>query len=328
MTTHEPSPKVSVIIPTYNRAALLPRAVNSVLAQTYQDFELLIVDDCSADDTPQVIAAFTDPRIRSFRHDANRHISASLNTGIVNARGEYITFLEDDNELTPNSITCRLEALESASPDVALVYGYLDTVDDRTGERTESHRFIFEGDEGLEFSLSFRDFTGVGGILARTSIVREIGGWDERMRMAMDIFFMCNAQLKYSIIAVPEVVGIIHKEHGRPKATDWSNFDNVISDLSIFRQHFADEIERRPGLPKHLSHVVPGRFLRTKATRAAREGAVLGALRSTIQAVRTYPLSPGNLRLPIHLIKGFLFYATPLRRFRRPLQRLLGQRNR
>ena len=62
------TPKVSVIIPTYNRAALLPRAVNSVLAQTFQDYEIIIVEDCSPDNTQDVIAAFSDPRIRLIRH--------------------------------------------------------------------------------------------------------------------------------------------------------------------------------------------------------------------------------------------------------------------
>ena len=65
-------PKVSVIIPTYNRASLLPRAVNSVLAQTFDDYEIIIVDDCSTDRTQKTIRQFADPCIRSFRHEVNR----------------------------------------------------------------------------------------------------------------------------------------------------------------------------------------------------------------------------------------------------------------
>ena len=98
------NPKVSVIIPTYNRADLLPRAVNSVLSQTFSDYEIIIVDDHSPDNTQDVIAAFTDPRIRSIRHRTNRRQSAAINTGIANAMGEYIAFLDDDDEWLPNKL--------------------------------------------------------------------------------------------------------------------------------------------------------------------------------------------------------------------------------
>ena len=114
-------PKVSVIIPTYNRASLLPRAVNSVLAQTYSDYEIIVVDDCSPDNTQDVIAAFSDPRIRSFRHVTNRRQSAAINTGIANARGEYIAFLDDDDEFTPTSLADRLAVFASSPTEVALV---------------------------------------------------------------------------------------------------------------------------------------------------------------------------------------------------------------
>ena len=76
------NPRVSVVITTYNRAAMLPRAIRSVLAQTYEDYELIIVDDCSADDTPEVTRTFVDPRIRIVRHPDNRGHPAAVNTGI------------------------------------------------------------------------------------------------------------------------------------------------------------------------------------------------------------------------------------------------------
>ena len=91
-------PKVSVIIATYNRAGLLPRAVNSVLNQTLKEYEIIIVDDASSDDTQQIIAGFEDPRIRSARHEVNCGQSVATNAGIERARGEYVTLLDDDDE--------------------------------------------------------------------------------------------------------------------------------------------------------------------------------------------------------------------------------------
>ena len=117
MTTMPQTPRVSVIVPTHNRADLLPRAVDSILAQTYGDYEMVIVDDCSADNTQDVIAGFSDPRIRSFRHDRNRGQSAAINTGIAHARGEYVGFLDDDDEWLPTKLEGQVALLEASSPD-------------------------------------------------------------------------------------------------------------------------------------------------------------------------------------------------------------------
>jgi len=89
---------VSVIIPTYNRAHLVGRAIRSVLNQTYQDFEIIVVDDCSTDNTEEIVKGFNDHRIRYMRHDRNRGGSAARNTGIKASQGKYIAFLDSDDE--------------------------------------------------------------------------------------------------------------------------------------------------------------------------------------------------------------------------------------
>ena len=82
MKMNEKTPTVSVIIPTYNRAHLVGRAIRSVLNQTFQDFEIIVVDDGSTDNTEEVVKGFNDPRIRYIRHEENRGGSAARNTGI------------------------------------------------------------------------------------------------------------------------------------------------------------------------------------------------------------------------------------------------------
>jgi glycosyltransferase involved in cell wall biosynthesis len=97
-------PAVSVIIPTYNRANLLGRSINSILEQTFTDFELIVVDDGSSDNTRELVESFNDPRIFYVRHEKNRGVSAARNTGIKIARGEYIAFNDSDDEWLPQKL--------------------------------------------------------------------------------------------------------------------------------------------------------------------------------------------------------------------------------
>lgn len=106
------NPNVSIVIATYNRAPLLARAVHSVLGQTWQDFEIIIVDDGSTDQTPTGIDALNDNRIRYIRHERNKGLPASRNSGIAAARGTYIAFLDDDDQWLPKKLARQLVAME------------------------------------------------------------------------------------------------------------------------------------------------------------------------------------------------------------------------
>ncbi|MBI3899629.1 MAG: glycosyltransferase family 2 protein [Gammaproteobacteria bacterium] len=104
-------PLVSVVIPTRNRSALLQRAINSVLQQTYSNLEILVVDDASTDDTPAMVQSFNDARIRYLRHEKNKGGSATRNTGIRAAAGKHIAFLDDDDEWEPTKAAEQAQAL-------------------------------------------------------------------------------------------------------------------------------------------------------------------------------------------------------------------------
>ena len=114
------SPKVTVCIPTYNRAGILPYAVDSVLAQTYTDFELLICDDASPDNTAEVVAQWDDSRIRYIRHPQNIKRSRNMRSGYEAAKGEYFIKFDDDDALTPTFLEKAIAALE-ANPSVDFV---------------------------------------------------------------------------------------------------------------------------------------------------------------------------------------------------------------
>lgn len=91
-------PLVSVIIPTHNRSDLLPRAVKSVLRQTYKNLELMIVDDCSTDNTSKIVQSFDDNRIKYIRSEISKRYGGACNIGFENSKGKYIALLDDDDE--------------------------------------------------------------------------------------------------------------------------------------------------------------------------------------------------------------------------------------
>jgi glycosyltransferase involved in cell wall biosynthesis len=115
-------PKVSVVIPTYNRPQFVRSAITSVLNQTFQDFEIIVVDDASTDNTPEVVSGFNDTKIKYIRHEINKGGSAARNTGIRTSSAEYIAFLDDDDEWLPDKLKKQVELLNISSPNVGGVY--------------------------------------------------------------------------------------------------------------------------------------------------------------------------------------------------------------
>lgn len=114
-------PFFSVIMPVYNRAALVGRALRSCLSQSFADFEIVVVDDGSSDASVEVIRAFDDPRIRLIVHERNRGRCPARNTGMAAARGEWFVFFDSDDELLEGALeTIHREAV-SAAPEVLLM---------------------------------------------------------------------------------------------------------------------------------------------------------------------------------------------------------------
>ena len=115
-------PTVSVIIPTYNHAHVLGRSIQSVLNQTFQDFELIIVDDGSTDDTESLVNRSSSNKIKYVRHQGNQGRSVTRNTGIQLAKGDYIAILDADDEWMPEKLEKQMKVIRTAPPEVGVVY--------------------------------------------------------------------------------------------------------------------------------------------------------------------------------------------------------------
>ena len=241
------SPKVSAVIATYNRADLLPRAVRSVLSQTYQDHELIIVDDCSTDKTREVVSAWTDSRILYVRHQENRHQSGAINTGIEHARGEYMAFLDDDDEWVPTKLEKQVGVFESSGPGVGLVYGWVDEVDDSTGRTRTKYRGTMSGDLSEDL-LGLKIPGPTTTLMVRTQIARDAHGFDESLTAYNDLDFLIRVSQMCEIAALPKVVAVQHVGHGHGRM----NIDSesvLVKKVDYIRRHMRRYSTRLSGSP-------------------------------------------------------------------------------
>jgi Glycosyl transferase family 2 len=124
------TPKVTVLLAVYDGEPFLRRCVDSVLAQSFEDFEFLILDDASTDATPDILASYDDPRIRVLRNAQNTGQVPSLNRGLLEARGEYVARIDADDWCRPHRLERQVAVLD-AEPDVGLVGTWMDLVDER-----------------------------------------------------------------------------------------------------------------------------------------------------------------------------------------------------
>src|SRR3972149_11690952 len=123
-------PRVSIVVPPYNYGRFLPDCLGSILAQTYRDFEVMVVDDGSTDNTEEVVAGFL-PRVRYFRQE-NQGVGAAMNQGIELAMGEYIRFVDADDMVLESGLEPQVALLDS-HPRVGLVYGQAYQVNEKGG---------------------------------------------------------------------------------------------------------------------------------------------------------------------------------------------------
>lgn len=195
MSTALTSDLVSIIIPTYNRSWGLQLAIKSVLAQTHQNYELFIVDDCSMDDTPEVVKSFRDERITYYRQPVNVGMVRNWGEALRLARSEYIIFLSDDDQLRPHFIKHRLKHM-AHDPSLIVVFSKYD-IRDRDGNPVGTHNenlnaeMTFDAMGLLRAALSRQWF--VGASMYRKGAVRKV--WDLIAKDDLVLDLALNVQL-------------------------------------------------------------------------------------------------------------------------------------
>ncbi len=230
-------PLVSVIIPTYNRAALVVEAVASVLAQSFRDFELLVVDDGSTDGTPAALEAFAG-RLTVLRQPARRGVSAARNQGIKAARGEWLAFLDSDDLWRPEKLA-RQVAYHAAHPELRL--GQTEETWVRRGVRVNqppSHRKV--GGNIFLRSLE-RCMVSPAAVMLHRRVLEAYGAFDEDLPAAEDYDLWLRLSWRLEVGLLPEPLVVKRGGHADQLSRQWG--------LDRWRIRALVKLLAEPGLP-------------------------------------------------------------------------------
>jgi len=213
------APPVSIIVPCHNAARFLGETIDSVLAQTFPAFELIVVDDGSTDGTADVIDRYRrlDGRLKCDS-GPNRGVSAARNRGTELARGRYLQYLDADDLLRPHALQVKFESLESSGADIACT-DWQKLIESPSGRFVpgEIHsRKCEELQPALEIAIFLDFWSPPAALLYRREIVDRVGGWNTSLRMTQDGRFLfdavhCGGQLRH----VPGIGADYRIEHGR-----------------------------------------------------------------------------------------------------------------
>jgi len=230
----ERKPAISVVIPLYNRKERIGAAIESVLAQTFGDFELIVVDDGSTDDGPSVVEAFEDPRVRLIRQGRNRGANAARNEGVRQAKGSIIAFLDSDDLFLPNKLQVVCEAF-AARPGLGLLMDSFRKTR-RNGAQTECRNPPLEDRDDLVRALfDRRIWKSTSGISVKREAALDAGLFDEGLKRRQDLDFLVRVVREVPSVSLPDVTWV-------KTFTD----DSISADLGGFMSAFMAFWDRHP----------------------------------------------------------------------------------
>jgi glycosyltransferase involved in cell wall biosynthesis len=235
-------PKVSVIIPTYQSAGFVKEAIDSVLAQTFEDFEIIVVDGGSTDDTISILSSF-GKRI-SILTQNGKGVSNARNVGVSAALGRYIAFLDSDDSWLPNKLESQVEFLEHKPNEVGLIYSNAcffgeENINDLKNESTSTLWVPHKGKVSKDLILG--NFIPTSTVMIRKSCFEKIGLFDESFELCEDIDLWVRLSMIYEIDYCPSILAKLR-----------SRSDSLTTNLEIFLLNeiaFKNKIIREnPGL--------------------------------------------------------------------------------
>jgi GalNAc5-diNAcBac-PP-undecaprenol beta-1,3-glucosyltransferase len=243
--------KFSIVVLTYNRSDLLPRAINSALSQDYNNFEILVINDSSTDNTVEVLAEYSE-KIKAFHHSENKGVNGARNTGLDNASGDYLIFLDDDDELLPSALKTFSEAINGLDAEnrekIAVIKAHsLNAESSKTTGRMGFSRAVLYYEDIVSGSSISGDFSSC----INLELVRGTN-FPEYVRGCEDIFWW-NIAKKYPFLYINKPVKRMYYQIDGLSHSMFSNADSwaigyavMLSDHEqILRDKLPDQYVRR-----------------------------------------------------------------------------------
>lgn len=251
--------KISVIIPTYGNPHFLKETIQSVLYQSFQDFELIVVDDNNPQTEARVLTESlmqkyteTDNRIKYLKHESNKNGAVARNTGFAVARGKYISLLDSDDAYMSNRLQKCYDAMEKAPENVAGVYTGCEFR--CKGKTYHLHKDVKDGNFLVDtLACKFMFCTG-SNIFVRKSVVDELNGFDGAFLRHQDYEFLVRVFEKYSLIAIPEVLVVKNNEN-----FNLPDLDNQIAIKKQYLEKFKYIIDTLPEMD--VNYIMHGNYI-------------------------------------------------------------------
>ena len=261
---------VSIIIPSYKNVEKLPNAINSVLNQTYNNIEVIVVDDNNPDSeyrklTEETIKNFQDdPRIKYIKNEKNCERSFSRNNGAKNSMGKYLMFLDNDDEFFPEKVESQVEILESRGEEYAFCYSnYVRCKNGKTKIKNGETREGFLLDQALMRNLYIHSGSN---LMIRREAFFEVNGFDESMNINEDYDLVVRLLSKYMIAYCP-VLGLRVNMHEVPIVA--YKFEDITNQFLLKEKELIDSLTENQ--IKDLHHVIGLQlykfYLRSKSDR-------------------------------------------------------------
>ena len=235
-------PKVSVCIPVYNGSAYIAESINSVLDQTYKEFHLIVCDNCSTDNTEEIVRSFNDPRLAYVRNAQNLGSVGNANRCLELSKGEYICIWHHDDVMLPDNLQRKVQLLDE-HPEVGIVHSNLILIDD-TGKtiapeiwgESSRHDYIENGLTVLKKYLSKLPLWArffIGAVLARRKCYEKVGGFNPKFSHCNDSEMWIRIMLFYNVACIGAPL-VKYRIHPISASSYWGNH----SSLPYLREHY------------------------------------------------------------------------------------------
>jgi glycosyltransferase involved in cell wall biosynthesis len=251
-------PKISAIIITFNRADFLKKAIESVLNQTNPNFELLILDNSSTDNTEEIVKSFRDKRVRYIKHQP-LNISQARNLGLKESKGDYIAFLDDDDEWLPEKLEKELEIFNQGNGKLGLAYGGFIRIDEN-GKEFEWHIPTLKGNIFEPYLCRQDPLTGsASNPLIKKSVFKIVGEFDENLSSSEDWEFYIRLFEKFEADFTSEPVVKI-RSHSKYRLGGRTK-DELEAELLVYNR-YKDVLEKCLKVKSFYLQAIGGKFCR------------------------------------------------------------------